>query len=149
MQDGLQARHIEQGGLLMTDPVAVGRALVEAFKALQGWVTDRQAQQTKLEEKELGAVRAFQTAVIATSNYVGRLEAGAEGDRPREEELASLWSDAAIAFYAVNKDIAPLLHLKALSWSRPARWIDEEVVKSGITLDKMNELLTQLLRRST
>jgi hypothetical protein len=82
----------------MIDPVAVGHALVEAFKALQGWVTDRQAQQTKLEEKELSAVRAFQTAVIATSNYVGRLEAGAEGDQPQEEELASLWSDAAIAF---------------------------------------------------
>ena len=96
----------------------------------------------------LTAVRAFQTAVIATSSYVGRLETGAKEDRSQEEKLANLWSDAAFAFYGVNDEIAPLLHVKALSWSRPARWIDEEVVKSGITLDKMNELLTQLLRRS-
>jgi hypothetical protein len=40
----------------------------------------------------------------------------------------------------------PLLHLKALSWSRPAQWIDEKVVEAGITLDEMNELLMQLLK---
>jgi hypothetical protein len=131
------------------DPVEVGRVIVEAFQALHSWVVHRQAQQTELGEKELTAVRAFQTAVIATSSYVGRLETGAKEDRSQEEKLANLWSDAAFAFYGVNDEIAPLLHLKALSWSRPARWIDEEVVKAGITLDKMNELLMQLLRRPT
>ena len=92
-------------------------------------------------------VRAFQTAVIRTSNYIGRLESGGQGDRTQEEELANLWSDAAIAFYGVNDKITPLLHLKALSWSRPAEWIDEKVVEAGITISEMNDLLTQILEK--
>src|SRR5262249_5700701 len=100
-------------------------------------------------ERELNAVRAFQTAVINTSNYVGKLESGGHGDRAHEEELAKLWSDAAMAFYGVNDKIAPLLHLKALSWSRPAQWIDEKVVEAGISLTEMNELLIQLLQKGT
>lgn len=126
--------------------VAVGDAITKAFQELRGWVTQRRARTTALGERELNAVRAFQTAVIGTSNYVGKLEGGAQPDRRHEEELAGLWSDAAIAFYGVNEKIVPLLHLKALSWSRPAQWIDEKVVEAGITLDEMNELLMQLLK---
>lgn len=97
--------------------------------------------------RELNAVHAFQTAVISTSNYVCTLEGGERPDREREEELAKLWSDAAIALYGVNDKMAPLLHLKALSWSRIAQWIDEKVVKVGITFTEMNELLMQLLKK--
>lgn len=63
--------------------------------------------------------------------------------------MAELWSQAAIAFYGVNDKIVPLLHLKALSWSRPAQWIDDKVVEAGITLTEMNELLMQLLQKKT
>ena len=127
--------------------VAVGDAITKAFQELRGWVAQRRARTTALGERELNAVHAFQTAVISTSNYVGKLEGGGQPDRGHEEELASLWSDAAIAFYGVNDKIVPLLHLKALSWSRPAQWIDKKVVEAGITLDEMNELLMQLLKK--
>jgi hypothetical protein len=82
--------------------VAVGDAITKAFQELRGWVTQRRARTTALGERELNAVRAFQTAVIGTSNYVGKLEGGAQPDRGHEEELAGLWSDAAIAFYGVK-----------------------------------------------
>ena len=125
--------------------IAVGDAITKAFQELRGWVAQRRARKAVLGERELNAVRTFQTAVISTSNYVGRLEGGGQADRRQEEELAKLWSDAAIAFYGVNDKISPLLHLKALSWSRPAQWIDEKVVEAGITLSEMNELLMQVL----
>ncbi|MBZ0170482.1 hypothetical protein MELA_01924 [Candidatus Methylomirabilis lanthanidiphila] len=135
----------------MTDDLstaaAVGSALAKAFQEFRRWVAQRLAQKTALEEKELNAVRAFQTAVIRTSNYIGSLEGGGQGDRRHEEDLANLWSDAAIAFYGVNDNIAPLLHLKALSWSRPAQWIDAKVIEAGITITEMNELLTQILEK--
>jgi len=124
---------------------AVGDAIAKAYHEFIDLVAKRRAQKKALEERELQAIRAFQTAVISTSNYVNRLESGKRSDRKREEELAKLWSDAAIAFYGVNDQVTPLLHLKALSWSRPARWIDEKVVQAGITLDAMDKLLMDLL----
>jgi hypothetical protein len=128
------------------DASAVGSAIIRAFAEFRSWVAQRRAQEAALEEKELSAVRAFQTAVIRTSSYIGRLESGGQPDRAHEEELANLWSDAALAFYGVNDKITPLLHLKALSWARPAPWIDQKVVEAGITITEMNELLTQMLK---
>jgi hypothetical protein len=125
--------------------VAIGDALAKAFQELRAWVSQRRAQTEVLDEKELAAVRAFQKAVVGTSQYVGNLDAGAAAGRARELEIAGLWSDAAIAFYGVNDKVAPLLHLKALSWSRPAQWIEAEVVRAGITLQEMNDLLLNLL----
>lgn len=125
--------------------VAVGKAIVVAVKELREWAAHLGSRRRALEEREEKAVRALQSAVIGTSNYVGRLEAGEPPDRRQEENLANLWSDAAIAFYGVNERIPSLLHLKALSWSRPARWIDEQVVAAGITLDEMNDLMVQML----
>jgi len=52
---------------------------------------------------------------------------------------------AIVAAVRSSANIPPLLHLKALSWSRPARWIDEKVVAAGITLDEMNDLTLQIL----
>jgi hypothetical protein len=126
---------------------AVGSTITSAFQEFRGWVVQWQARKTVLGERELNAVRTFQAAVVATSNYVGRIEGGEQGTRVHEEQLAELWSNAAIAFYGVNDKIAPLLHLKALFWSRPAQWIDEKVVEAGITLNEMNELLTRLLKK--
>lgn len=73
----------------------------------------------------------------------------APGARSRSRPPCRWSSDrrAAIAFYGVNEKIAPLLHLKALSWSRPAQWIDEQVVAAGITLSEMNKLMIQILER--
>jgi hypothetical protein len=129
------------------DPVAIIRIITDSFAEFREWVSRVQLRRAALEQRELDAVRAFQTAVIGTSNYVARLESGLSGTRAQEEELANLWSDAAIAFYGVNDKVSPLLHLKALSWSRPAPWIDEKVVEAGITFDEMNKLLMQLLAK--
>ena len=131
-----------------TEPSMISAVAEVAFKAgreLRDWFTRRRAQAKALEENELNAVRALNQAVMSTTNYIGRLEAGKRPVRKHEEELSKLWSDAALAFYVVNREISPLLHLKALSWSRPAKWIEEEVVKSGISLDEMNKLLMDLL----
>lgn len=106
-----------------------------------------QSRNTCLKDRELNAVRALQTAVVRTSIYIGKLEGGGEEDRTHEEQLASLWSDASNAFYAVNGRIARLLHLKALSWARPQQWIDEKVKKHGITLDEMNDLVLQIMKK--
>lgn len=118
-----------------------------AFQELRAWVDQRRKQRAELEDSEFQALRALQRAVLDTSHYVGNLEAGAAVNRGEEIRLSELWADAALNFYGVNDRISPLLHLKAYSWSRPARWIDEKVVEAGITLDEMNELLLQLLGR--
>jgi hypothetical protein len=88
--------------------IAVGDAITKAFQELRGWVAQRRARKAVLGERELNAVRTFQTAVISTSNYVGRLEGGGQADRRQEEELAKLWSDAAIAFYDMNALLSKL-----------------------------------------
>ncbi len=135
---------------MIVDPsttAAVGAAIVKAFAELRSWQQHQLTQKTTMDEKELSAVRALQRAVIRTSSYVGSLEGGDQGSREQEKNLADLWSEAAISFHGVNGNISPLLHLKSLSWSMPARWIDEKVQAAGSTLSEMNELVTQLLSK--
>lgn len=132
------------------DPTAIepiGTVITNAFQEFRFWSNQRREQREELKDRERQALRALQRAVLDTSSYIGNLEAGAPGHREEEIRLSELWSDAALKFYGVNDRISPLLHLKAVSWSRPARWIDEKVVEAGITLDEMNELVLQLLGR--
>jgi len=97
-----------------------------------------------LAEREINAIRDLQSAVMQTNNYIGRLENGEDDDRDCEEKLANLLADSALAFKGINDKIIPLLQLKALSWSRPQKWIEEQVVEAGIPLSEMNDLLLQL-----
>jgi hypothetical protein len=135
---------------MFVDPTTLAEiyaALKKGFQELREWVTWRRAQATALEEREINAIRTFQTAVIETGKYLARRDRGENADRSQQEELANLWEDASIAFYAVNRKIVPLLHLKAYYLSRGAQWIDDKATEAGITLDEMNELLTELLTK--
>lgn len=93
------------------------------------------------------ALAALYAATTETLIYLERLEAGKRRNRAIEEELARLWSKAAIPVRRLNADLADRLLLKSRYWLSPERWTHRMVREGRIGIEQVQQDATRLLKR--
>lgn len=91
------------------------------------------------------ALRALQSAITLTLQYIENSKTIKCADRNTEYTLSQAWSDAAIKVRYVSKDLAVRLQAKADYWADQLEWSKEEVMTKGIDLQKIREEFRQLI----
>jgi hypothetical protein len=61
--------------------------------------------------------------------------------REKEENLARMWTHAAVLLRPYDEDLATRCEIKGRYWADPVGWIPEELEKSRILLSEMRESL--------
>ena len=93
------------------------------------------------------ALAAIYAAANETKIYLARLEKTGRRKRKREEELARLWSKAAVPVRRFDADLADRCLLKSQYWVSPDRWNADDVTEKKIGIDAIYEKARELLFR--
>lgn len=93
------------------------------------------------------ALTAIYAAANETKLYLARLEETKRRVRKQEEDLARLWSKAAVPVRRFDVDLAERCLLKSQYWVSPHRWRADEVTENRIAIDAVYERARELLFR--
>lgn len=118
------------------------------LEQLEKWIGKLSAIKVKRKAEEDAALKAFLNALTETQVYLGRIETNASAiKRIDEENLARLWSAAAIAVRSVNPELAQHCLIKGEHWAQTPEWRQNmpETKKSRIKIKAMMRQANELL----
>ena len=97
------------------------------------------------DEQKDAALTAIYAAASETTIYLADLEREKNTDRKREQDIARLWSAAAVPIRHFDMDLADRCLLKFEFWVNPDKWNADEATERRIAieavLDKARELM--------
>jgi hypothetical protein len=94
------------------------------------------------------ALVCIYAAANETKLYLAQLEKTSRRVRKREEELARLWSKAAVPVRRFDADLANRCLLKSQYWVSPEKWKADDVTEKKIGIDAVYEKARELLFRA-
>jgi hypothetical protein len=120
--------------------------------AVRQWFTTLRAESILNDERQAKqhreALDALLTALNETQIYLGASEPEEplERDEVKEDELARLWTHAAIILQPLSNNLAERCLMKGNYWANPARWTRDDLQQANISIDQMMGEVRQILR---
>src|SRR5687768_3935007 len=93
--------------------------MIEGLKTLLDYFRD---ERHRREDKADEALAGIYAAANETKLYIKKAQRTGKSDRKKEEELARLWTKAAVPIRHFNHDLADRCLLKGEYWVDPASW---------------------------
>ncbi|MGL6313085.1 hypothetical protein [Vibrio sp. WXL103] len=113
-------------------------------KLLDYFQRDRHFSSVKKDE----AIRALQSAITETLEYIERSGGEKCFERGTEYGLSAKWNEAAVLIRHISRDLAVRLHDKADYWADQLEWSPEEIQGREIELRAIREELRELIKDS-
>lgn len=107
----------------MTNDIIAG--IDQAFAQLGPFLTRLSAHAATLDDPAKVAIRTVWRAVDQTRSHLAAIRDGRETAGEPKQQLAELWSEAALAIMRVDPDFSTRLRMKAEYWTDPKTWRDE------------------------
>lgn len=121
--------------------------LIDLIPGLNALLDTLQRERHHREDQADAALAALYAAATETRLYLAGLEGGARRRRKAEQELARLWSKAAVPIRRFDADLADRSLRKSEYWMSPHRWSARMVTEARIGIDQVQEDAAKLLKR--
>lgn len=121
--------------------------MLEAIPGL-GKLLDYFSRERRRRDDQMdAALAAIYAAANETKIYLARLEKTGRRRRKHEEELARLWSKAAVPVRRFDRDLANQCLLRSQYWISPDRWDAGDITEKRVGIDAIYEKARELLFR--
>ena len=112
------------------------RMVIEQLTVLLPLIAD-----TAKDKREVAdnALHAIAEALTETSLYISRYTKTNERELETQEELARLWSSAAVPIRHIDKKLANICALKSKYWVDPESWDENETKGIAIDIDTVRD----------